>query len=194
MMLTLASQADKNGQVQIGIHNLANICGIAKSTASESVNGLEKTGFLSVIKTRCASGGSLPNTYVIPERFRIVSGELVEPEKLEYQPPVGMTLIDVAELESLRARKARFQIIPQEGKGLLKYIGEDSEKTQFAMIPLEQYADLTESAETLVQVKSGQVIKMEDFIEQIFQDPKHPFVLVKRDMITAIRMLFNDLF
>lgn len=114
MMLTLASQADKNGQVQIGIHDLANICGIAKSTTCESVNGLEKAGFLSIIKTRCVSGGSLPNTYVIPERFRVVSGELVDeaPVALEYMLPEGMVLVAENELESLR-RKANAKTAQQ---------------------------------------------------------------------------------
>lgn len=120
MMLTLASHADENGQVQIGIHDLANICGIAKSTTCESVNGLEKAGFLSVIKTRCVSGGSLPNTYVIPERFRVVSGELVDeaPVALEYMPPEGMVLVAENELESLRHKansKTAQQPIAPEG-------------------------------------------------------------------------------
>ncbi|MGB4498905.1 MAG: BRO family protein [Methylococcaceae bacterium] len=78
MMLTLASQADENGQVQIGIHDLANICGIAKSTTCESVNGLEKAGFLTITKTYGVTGGSQPNIYTIPERFRFSTGGAIE--------------------------------------------------------------------------------------------------------------------
>lgn len=113
MMLTLASQADENGQVQIGIHDLATLCGIARSTANESVIGLEKMGFLTSFKTRHPNGGSAPNTYVIPERFRVVSGELVdeEPAVLEYLPPDGMVLIDASELETLR-HKANSKALP----------------------------------------------------------------------------------
>ncbi len=128
---------------------------------------------------------------------KALQSELVEPVALSYTPPEGMILIAESELESLRALanpKARFQAIPQQDSGLLKYIAELDDKTQFAMIPLERYDDLTESTEKLVQVKSGQVLKMEDFINNVFNDPKNDYVIVKRDVVTTIRTLFNGLF
>lgn len=64
---------------------------------------------------------------------------------------------------------------------------------QADMVALSEFETLDPN-QKVVQVRSGQIIKMEDFIEQIFQDPNHPYVMVKRDAMTAIRTLFNGLF
>ena len=127
---------------------------------------------------------------------KALEGELLQPAKLEYQPPAGMALVDVAELETLR-RKKPFQIFKADN-GLMQYTAEDSDNNKFAMIPMDKWEDLSQAGsftndEKLVQVKSGQVIKMEDFIEQIFQDPCHPYIIAKRDVMTSIRTLFNSL-
>ncbi|MEI6746824.1 MAG: hypothetical protein WCL34_12750, partial [Methylococcaceae bacterium] len=124
MMLTLASKADKNGSVQIGIHNLADICGIANSTANEGVIGLERAGFLTTTKKYGVTGGSQPNTYTINEQFRFVAGEVVErAEQKDWinepqQPPLpmasipdGMALVDatwLAEIVKNSALKYQF--------------------------------------------------------------------------------------
>ncbi len=102
MMLTLASRADENGQCQISIGDLAPLCGIERSTTSKNLTDLVEAGFLTVIKKRYEHGGSQPNTYTIPERFRMVEGELLEPVALTYQQPEGMVLISEDELGQLK--------------------------------------------------------------------------------------------
>ena len=54
--------------------------------------------------------------------------------------------------------------------------------------------EILDPNEKVVQVRSGQIIKMDDFIEQVFQDPKHPYVMVKRDVMVAISALLNSVF
>jgi KilA-N domain len=71
---------------------------------------------------------------------KALQGELLEPLKVEYQPPAGMALVDVAELENLR-RKKPFQIFKADD-GLVQYTAEDLDKNQFAMIPLEKWKGL----------------------------------------------------
>ncbi len=125
----------------------------------------------------------------------------LEGELLEYQPPQGMVLVPESELESFRHyqnNKVKVQICSQQDKGLLKYIA-NLDNSKFAMIPLEKWEDLSQAGsfahdEKVVQVKSGQVIKMDDFVEQVFQDPKHPYVMVKRDVMVAISALLNSVF
>jgi hypothetical protein len=103
VMLNIVNKADKNGQFQMGVLDLAHLCGIAKSTIIETVSSLEQLGFLTIMRTRASNGGSNPNLYTIPERFRFVSGELVdEPIAIEYQPPKGMMLIAESEFEALQ--------------------------------------------------------------------------------------------
>lgn len=107
MMLTLASRADEDGHCQISITDLAPLCGIERSTTSKNLTDLVEAGFLTVTKKRYEHGGSQPNTYTISERFRMVSGELVdEPVAIEYQPPKGMMLIAESEFEALRKAPA----------------------------------------------------------------------------------------
>lgn len=103
MLLILGRYADENGQCQISIGDLAPLCGIERSTTSKNLTDLVEAGFLTVTKTRYEHGGSQPNIYTIPERFRFVSGELVnEPIAVEYQPPKGMMLIAESEFEALQ--------------------------------------------------------------------------------------------
>lgn len=64
---------------------------------------------------------------------------------------------------------------------------------QTDMVDLSQI-EILDPNEKVVQVRSGQIIKMEDFIEQVFSDPNNPYVMVKRDVMKAIRTLFNGLF
>ncbi len=112
MMLILASRADENGQCQISITDLAPLCGIERSTTSKNLTDLVEAGFLTVIKKRYEHGGSQPNIYTIPERFRVVSGELVdESVASEYMTPEGMVLIAENELETLR-HKANTKALP----------------------------------------------------------------------------------
>jgi Rha family phage regulatory protein len=94
VMLTIIDKADQNGQFQMGVLDLAHLCGIAKSTIVETVSSLESLGFLTITRTRHRTGGSLPNIYTIPERFRVVSGGASSTVKDEpKQQALPMTLI-----------------------------------------------------------------------------------------------------
>jgi prophage antirepressor-like protein len=92
VMLTIMNKADKNGQFQMGILDLAHLCGIAKSTIVETVSSLESLGFLTITRTRHRTGGSLPNTYTIPERFRFSTGGAIEVKQHDWiNQPVEST-------------------------------------------------------------------------------------------------------
>ncbi len=108
MMLILGKNSNEDGQCQISITDLAPLCGIERSTTSKNLTDLVEAGFLTVTKTRYEHGGSQPNTYTIPERFRFVSGEVVEPttqrdwinqptqtELPAFKIPDGYALVDV---------------------------------------------------------------------------------------------------
>lgn len=97
ILLIIGKHADENGVFQISLTELAPLCGVVRCTLSDNLNELETAGYLTITKTRYAHGGSQPNIYTIPERFRIVSesGDVVEAvtQKTAMQQTLPMTSI-----------------------------------------------------------------------------------------------------
>lgn len=78
ILLIINKHAEEKGTLQISLTDLSPLCGIERRAMSTNLSQLEMAGYLTVTKTRYAHGGSQPNIYTIPERFRVVAGELVD--------------------------------------------------------------------------------------------------------------------
>ncbi|MEI6745990.1 MAG: KilA-N domain-containing protein [Methylococcaceae bacterium] len=56
-----------------------------------------------------------------------------------------------------------------------------------------QLPEILDPNEKVVRVSPDQIMKVEDFINNVFNDPQNSHVIVKRDVMTSIRTLFNTL-